>query len=183
MSKRNDKASEKQRNEAVSHILKVTARESSATALAQCSNVEHATDDMGLMFEMFDIDQDGKIDVADLAGVFEALGLQSNLPQYSLPGKAVSDMIDEGDEDGDGCLSKEEFIEYMRVVSKHLKAEEENAKKKAIARAAQRKVTAASRRTLMVARLKGEITDNQAEKAGLMMSTLKAKRRKKQWEC
>jgi len=163
-------------DKASAHVRRVTSTQTTAGALAQCDQVQHADDDMGLMFEMFDLNRDGFLSATDLEGVFHALGVSASLPEYSAPGKGIVDMIAEADTNGDGSLSKEEFIEYMRLVAKHVKTEKELAKKKAMAMATKKRVTAASRRSLMVMRLKGEINETDAEKAGLLLKMKKRSR-------
>merc|ERR1711988_865904 len=129
--------------------------EEAKQAISEC-------DEIAMMFNMFDVDGDGFISVSDLDGILMYLRVSSSLPA----GDRASDLINEADADGDGKLNEEEFINYMREVSKYIKSENANTKKKKTKRAiVDSKFTASSRRAMMVARLRGDVDNEEAARA------------------
>jgi len=107
------------------------------------------------MFDMFDIDKDGYISIEDLHHVFDALdvGIEANA--------GLMDMITAGDLNGDGLLSKAEFVEYMREVSKHALDEKGEGKRKEDAK--KEKLRSSSKREMMLKRLNGELTQQETQ--------------------
>ena len=129
--------------------------------------------DVNVMFDMFDINSDGLISVQDLKHVWAALGAPK-LPQ----GTDMADMLHAGDTNGDGMLSKNEFEDFMREVNIYMnddEAQEEQAKVQEKAKAA---MTGAEKREMMLKRLKGELTMQEIEDAGLTTGKKTHKKKK-----
>jgi Ca2+-binding EF-hand superfamily protein len=147
----------------------------SPDALAKAKTVpEGPGSDVNLMFDMFDINSDGFISVNDLKHVWGALE-GPRLPQHT----HMADMLEAGDTDGDGLLSKAEFEDYMREVNKFMnddEQQEEQAKEKQKAKA---KMTGSEKRDMMLKRLRGELTPQEITDAGLTTGKTKKSGKKK----
>ena len=156
------------------HIDKIVSDIVSPESLARAVDVPAGPgSDVDLMFQMFDINKDGVIGVQDLQHVFGAL-------KYKLPpGQTTDDMVWGGDTDGDGYLSKEEFVDYMREVTKCMTSDEEQEEKKQQAHKAKAALTAGDRRNMMLRRLKGELSQEEIENAGLTTGKKVSKKVKK----
>ncbi|CAD7953700.1 unnamed protein product [Amoebophrya sp. A25] len=76
------------------------------------TNLSHRDDLLWAAFRVFDVDNDGKITVDELARVMKGDEMQTSLPKAEL--QKIANLMVEYDTNKDGCIDFDEFREMMR---------------------------------------------------------------------